>query len=359
MTQVKTSEPSKSAQAEREPKYSVVAAYLREQVETGAMKPGDRLPSMAEIQERFAVSLSTVQKVHDMLDQEGLIVREHGRGTFVASRRRTGLIGFIGGVFSQTQRFHHSFQVAEGISEVTAREDMQIVEINEQSLAGADKVDGVLLCVGYPTEISARLPAGLPRVALSLPCPGISSVITDDSEGAKNAVLELVSRGHRRIATFVEEPAELPRLRLQGYFAGLEAASIAPESTWVRRYQGSVKSRYREWAAALMRNWISDGWQEAGCTALLAQNDLAALGAMEALQAAGIKVPEQVSVIGFDGAEVCDYVSPRLSAVEIPWRQIGAEGMELLARHIDDRNYSPRTVVLPTRFRDRETVRTF
>jgi LacI family transcriptional regulator len=123
----------------------------------------------------------------------------------------------------------------------------------------------------------------------------------------------------------------------------------------------SAELGFRRWGYINMKQWLHEGWQKTKCTALVARNDLSAIGAIQAFQEAGISVPGEVSVIGFDSTEICDCVSPRVSAVEIPLREISARGVELLVRQIDrgpedDMNAAPECIILPTRIVQREST---
>ena len=77
---------------------------------------------------------------------------------------------------------------------------------------------------------------------------------------------------------------------------------------------------------------------------------------MQVLQEAGIDVPGEVSVIGFDGTPLCDYVAPRLCAVEIPLVEMGAKAMELLNQRIEDPAAPAQTIVMPLRIREGNSV---
>jgi len=93
-------------------------------------------------------------------------------------------------------------------------------------------------------------------------------------------------------------------------------------------------------------------------TAIFAVNDWAAIGAMDALKEHGIKVPEQVSVIGFDDAPFANYTNPRLTTVMQPRWEMGTTAAQLLIERITDkRTRLPRNIILPTKIVERESVR--
>jgi len=71
------------------PKYQRIVEHFRSQLKSGALKPGDRLPSLVEMREQYDSSRPTTDKVHSILQAEGLIQRQQGCGTFVTQPRRT------------------------------------------------------------------------------------------------------------------------------------------------------------------------------------------------------------------------------------------------------------------------------
>src|SRR5690242_4978310 len=117
------------------PYYQKIADEFRSQIEQGTMTPGSRLPSFAEMRARRGASQATTEKVYSMLEQDGLIVRERGRGTFVSyqnNRNLTGLIGFLGREFYFRNQFRHSAHLVEGVEEVLHREGWRVVLLNEK-----------------------------------------------------------------------------------------------------------------------------------------------------------------------------------------------------------------------------------
>ena len=104
-----------------------------------------------------------------------------------------------------------------------------------------------------------------------------------------------------------------------------------------------------------MSEWLKEDWAKLNCTALLVQNDFIAMGALAVLKDAGYKVPDDVSVVGFDGLDVCDMISPTLTTVEVPLRQIGSTALELLLRQLRNEE-SERHIELPTKLMVKEST---
>ena len=346
----------------RAPRYLELAEEFRRQVKAGVLRPGDRLPSFTEMRARHGVCQATIERVHKSLDADGLIVRDRGRGTFVAHpkpRPRTGIIGLSGHGFAYAQSLNYSAQLMADFRPLLQQEKMQALLLDDDSGAGWEKVDGVLMYDWGPERTLRWLPEYTPCVSVLNAVEGISSVVADDFSGARDATRHLLEFGHRRIACLTTMGSTLTRQRLAGYRAALREAKVKPDARWLRRLRRPASElRWMSAGCDEMRSWLEADWKSLGCTALLVQNDEAAVGVLEALRAAKIMVPDEVSVIGFDGMEICDYVSPRLSTVEVPLREIGALGLQLLIEQIKQPKTEVAHHVLPVSLKVRESVST-
>ena len=170
------------------------------------------------------------------------------------------------------------------------------------------------------------------------------SVIADEALGIGLAVKHLVDLGHLRIAYLVSTsaPSSVETARLNAYREALLANDIVPREGWVHdmRDMGGMLERGRFGMDA----WLRDGFLQQGCTALMVQNDRAALGAMDVLVAAGIRVPDDLSVIGFDSTSECEVMRPRLTSVRIPLETIGSNAVHILTRTLRDEPVPAKTV---------------
>lgn len=353
---------------DEQPKYRLLADQLRARIESSELRPGDRLPSFAEMRAHFGVTSTTIERVYGLLEQEGLIERQPRRGLFVAQPKKilTGNIGISSG--ADFRLFPELFytHLTHGVQEGMKREQRRLVWLStagEWNRESFRDIDGLLLS-GHSAEMNRKIlqakPLQLPAVSLFVAAQGISSVVADDYQGAKMAVEYLVSRGHQRIACLMEELPYAPRRRLAGYNDALLEAGIKAQPGWARLTPNIVRSpkahRYLDWGRTQMRSWLQEGWRHQGCTALLVQNDTAAIGAMQTLQQAGIGVPSEVSLMGFDGTELCEHVLPHLCSVKLPLEQMGAKAMELLLQQIGHGQTEAQTVVLPVSLREGASV---
>jgi DNA-binding LacI/PurR family transcriptional regulator len=93
-------------------------------------------------------------------------------------------------------------------------------------------------------------------------------------------------------------------------------------------------------------------------TAILACNDMMALGVLHALQDLSLRCPEDVSLVGFDNLEFCEYTSPALTSVYQPGYQMGAAAAELLLKRINGFHGRAKRILMPTELKIRTSVRT-
>lgn len=348
------------------PKYAQLAEQIKQQILSGELGINERLPSFVEMRAQYGATPTTVERVFATLEREGLIRREPRRGVFVCAasehqgssfketRVQTGLIGFVGNFKVGDDLY--SNQLMGGIQQALADVGKQMVLIDGQSTAGLEKIEGLLVCSTCLSEpVLRQLPPELPCVSLLVAMEDTSSVVSDDYQGAKDAIEHLIGLGHKRIGCLMEFALPLPRLRLAGYHDALTEAGLTLNPRWMRQVS-RPRAVYTHWGREAMREWLQDGWRELGCTAILVQNDCAALGVIEALREAGVQVPEDVSVIGFDGTELCEYSTPRLTSVTVPLRQIGAEGAKILLNQIQKDSAAHQSIVFPTVLKERESV---
>jgi DNA-binding LacI/PurR family transcriptional regulator len=348
------------------PKYVQLADHMRDLIRDGELKIGDRLPSYAEMYRRFGATPATAQRVCDLLEQENLIERRGGSGVYVAERKRilTGNIGFVGTTFINPEESPYKSHIMAGVQQAVDAAQQHLLYLGTDpnlNVQAFDKVDGVLISnVDDARPVLRKLPAGMPRVSLIIIHNGLTNVVADDHGGVKMAVEHLVSLGHRRIACLMEKLPSLARRRLAGYNDGLLEAGIDPDPQWVRLTDtapiSSKADYYLEWGRRQMRLWLEEGFEKLQCTALFVQNERAAIGAMQILQQEGWKVPDDISVMGFDGTELCDYAVPRLCAVELPLTQIGIQAVEILNRQIAGEILQPQTITLPVSLREGGSV---
>lgn len=208
------------------------------------------------------------------------------------------------------------------------------------------RVDGVVFC---PTRVrpgdNARNLAdvgelrrhGVPVVAIGSHFGEISQVYVDTYTGAKQAVEYLIALGHRRIGLIDGLPAGTSRRRFRGYADALREHGVEARPGW--RLRGDLSCESGRLCALRLLNAASP-------TAIFAVNNNMAVGAMQAAREQGLRVPEDLSVVGFDDSPVSQMIRPKLTVVRQPLERIGAAVRELLTDAVAGRA-GPRTVCLP------------
>ncbi|MGD9737956.1 MAG: LacI family DNA-binding transcriptional regulator [Bauldia sp.] len=186
------------------------------------------------------------------------------------------------------------------------------------------QADGLILMTGWlPAAVAeGKLPPMV--VALEqLPDLDLPTIAIDNRKAGRLATNHLIGLGHRRIA-HITGPMGLvmSREREEGYFSALAAAGIGREAALIEHGNFHYSSG-RDAVRSLTRRGED-------FTALFAANDEMALGAVNELRALGLRVPEDVSVVGFDDVVYAESCDPPLTTIRQPRRAIGSESMRMM-----------------------------
>jgi LacI family transcriptional regulator len=318
------------------------------------------------------VSLATVSRVlnghPDVSDSTRdavlRVVREHGFSKNRAARALTGGRTSLIGVTVPEVDSSYFAEILSGASEALHEQDMRVVlcptlHEHEREVVLLDRLmhgttDGALLL--NPSESESELRTLLnhgypfvvvePRTALG---DGIPCVTATHSAGATAATEHLLELGHRRIGAILGPPEGLATTeRLKGFHAALRAAGIAPDPSL------EVPSNFK----------YDGGEQAAGAlldrpdrpTAIFAFNDEVAVGAMVAARARGLRIPEDLSVVGFDDTLQARLSVPPLTTVRQPLAEIARIAVSLLDRLVENQRVDATRIELHTKLVVREST---
>jgi LacI family transcriptional regulator len=354
------------------PLYQQVQSLIHEHIAEGRLSEGDRLPSLKQLSDEMGIAYATVARGVRTLVENGVLEARAGSGTQVAppslhrldessqTDGKTGIIGYIGSNTAEEPHNFYYLSIVAGIESVAFGQEKRLMLLNRDSNVGWDKVDGILVQDGNPQRIIEALPPKVPCVCLLRTTSGVAGVLADDYNGARLGVRHLAELGHRRIAYLVQETvsSSVPsiRQRVNGFRDALHEAGIVPGEKWLHGPNKNLAQDYMRWGYQSMSQWLERDFKASGFTAVFMQIDLVAIGAIKALQEAGLRVPEDVSVLSFDGTPVCQLFSPTIAAVAVPLHRIGATAMELLARQISSGKASDETIILPPVLQNGESV---
>ena len=326
---------------EHQPLYLQMALQIEARIAAGELQPGARLPSFGQMRKEYGANQVTLERVYMVLEKKGLIRREAKRGIFVAEPRAVAspLLKVITGTFGARHEYH--VRMLQGIQAEAHRHNAELLLCNEDSRLDWDRVDGVIT-MSEAEQVIGGIPQGMPCVAVMMPgVIKLPTVLIDDGAGIVMAVEHLVALGHRRIGYLTVEKIQTerssPPFRLEAYRRALSAAGITADPRWERPLRESAHEPIQSFidlGRRKMELWLDDNWAELGCTALLMQNDDTAIGAMQALDDAGVLVPEHVSVVGFDGIGAGACVRPQLTTVSVPLEEIGAAAVATVMERI-------------------------
>jgi len=271
------------------------------------------------------------------------------------ARGRTGIIGL------SLSTLHDSFfdavvkEISDRLEEQGYFLALSIVTGREESMhrlmLQEDRVDGVIMLSPIKEDESMfeLKKRNIPFVMLDNQQPGTSapSVIVDNFKGGYEATRHLIELGHKQIAHISGPQFFLSsRERERGFRQAMEEAGLTPFAVEQGMFQ--IKSG----------NQIASAWVASGNlpTAIFAADDYIALGVMDAFKNAGIRVPNDVSVVGFDDQIIASEFRPMLTTVRQPAEKIGRLGVELLLGMIRGSSKRNHTVQLDPELIIREST---
>jgi GntR family transcriptional regulator of arabinose operon len=346
------------------PLYRRITNDFIERIERGDLQPGDRIPTEAELQRSYNVSRITVARAIRDLQVRDLVYRVKGSGTFISKKSVGGFsnrgtrhngMSIISVLFAQGEQ-NGAHKMLVGIEGECAKDGIYVTFHNSRNKPGAEretieKLRGqgcggllVLPCfasqqnLGLYTEMQI---SGFPIVFVDRRIDFVDiPLVASDNRGAMRALVTyLISCGHRRIGFFCNsiEAVSSERERYRGYCdAHIEARLPVDPRLVFRRYTSlSIPTEIfsidtvnrRHYADEALDYFLRSGDRPSCVTAV---NDILAVALMKAALAKGVRVPDDLSLTGFDDLSVTEHLEVPLTTVHQPFEQIGIAGARRL-----------------------------
>jgi LacI family transcriptional regulator len=232
---------------------------------------------------------------------------------------------------------------------LVATDEDCVLEEHQVATLQAHRVDGLLIASTYRSKRTAlpqRL-AKIPTVAIDRPITGFKCdcVLIDNLSAARNATLHLISHGHRRIAfAGYADRIFTVRERIDGYLQALRESGLESQVL-----EGAADpAEAQEQVFETLR-------REPRPTAFFAANTLVMHAVMQAASRAGLRVPEDVALAGFEDFRWAGFVKPGLTVIRQPGEQMGRRAAQMLFDRLSGRQGAPQTIMLDTELVIRES----
>jgi LacI family transcriptional regulator len=335
------------------------------------MNNGKKVPTIFDVAELSGVSISTIsrvintpekvnlntrQRVYDAIDQLGFVPQAEARARAL---RLKGRIGVVTPFFTAPSFVQRLRGIAGSLSKENYDLVIYTVDSNNRlqsylsSLPLTGNLDGLVI-MSLPVaeaDVKRLVDHQLPTVLIEFPHRLLNSVEINDVEGGRTATEYLLNKGHKRIAFLGD--TDLPEysihpvsLRLKGYRKALKSANIEVPEEFVRL------APYDQEQARIIAKELID--MPNAPTAVFAATDYQALGVLKAARQLGVKIPEQLAVIGFDDLDMADYED--LTTVRQHLDESGRIAIEILLAHIADNSRPIQHVTLPLTVIERLTA---
>jgi DNA-binding LacI/PurR family transcriptional regulator len=322
---------------------------------------------MREVAGRAGVSPATVSRVlngHDNVREDyrarvlQAVAELDYRPNRLARNLRRQRADMIGVVVSDIENPHFSESV-RAVEDAAYRHGYRVLLCNTDEtpdkqraylqMLAQERVLGVILSPSDPASdgIAELLDLGIPVVALDRQVTDerADTVVADNVAAARIATEHLVAAGHRRVGLIAGSPGvETGSERLRGYTSGMRAAGLEP-------MVASGRFRMEEGRTAT-HELLAD---ESPPTALVAGNNLTAVGALQALREAGLAVPREVGLVAVDDPFWAELTNPPLTTVAQPVRAMAHKAMSFLLERIEGRRAGSRREVFPVELRQRSS----
>lgn len=319
-------------------KYRFLVDTIKEKIKSGAYEPGERMESENRLSDQFGYSRQTVRQALSVLEREGLIERRRGSGTYISAESRRVPRGSNVAIVTTYISDYIFPTIIRGIEETLTGAGYSLtlgvtnnhVEDESRILQSliSRRIDGVIVegtKTAFPNpnvELYRKLgKMGVPVVFFNSYYRDLADavyVITDDKKAGRQAVDLLLSKGCRKLGGVFKSDDMQGHGRYAGFSEGLLRSGFPIGDDSVVWYTTAERSR-------LFRTDNRDYMFERlrGCDGIVCYNDQIAYGVIDLLTSRGVRVPEDVLVVGFDDSSVSEYSPVKITSFAHPKDEMG------------------------------------
>lgn len=339
--------------------YKKIYHFIKEQIESGRLQIGDRLPTEKELSEQFSVSRITSKRALVELEQEGLITRSRGKGSFVAENQVTSpgankdlllILPFA----SDYELGDYAKGIMTSIAETGYRLMVQLA-----STVRLDTLSDYAGIIYYPEDVNHSIDFlfycdrhHIPLVLLdkSLDLFQFPAVVADNKGGAYQLTQHLIDQGCDQIwfvATESFGEVSSVRDRYLGYLAAMAETSLP--SSYFPKEKAETSDAYLNRLVTVLSEMTDSK------TGLVVENDWLAIQLIQKSIQAGLSIPDQVAIVGFDNSQASRLFHPKLSTAAQDFYQMGQEAARLLLQKIESPQKAVTSCQLPVQLFIRES----
>lgn len=341
------------------PKYIQISKHFKELMCSGVIVVGDKLLSESEIIKKFKVSRHTTRQALMQLEKDGCIYKKQGRGTFCCYEQKKQGSKVIAVITTYISNYIFP-EIINGIEEVLSasgytlslfntnndkqKEDLYLNKILDSDIDGLIVEPTISALENTNLALYKELQEKkLPFIMINAKYDEISPayVVMDDVEGGYELTKYLIQMGHRDIVGIFKCDDLQGKNRQAGYMKALTEFKIDFRSEYILRYvTGEEEFLPYEFASNLLR-------RDNKPTAIVCYNDQISFYVLQAIRDAGLKVPEDISIVGYDDSDIATATEVKLTTVRHPKAEMGKRVARFLINIIENNEEKPYYIYRP------------
>lgn len=352
-------------------KYKEICLWVKKRLDSGELKPGDKVESEYRLCEQFKVSRQTVRHAIAVLEEEGIVKRYRGSGTYISDsehvipkKEKTMQIAVMTTfvqeyIFSAIIReLEAQFSSAEYSLQISVTgNSVERERLILKNILNKNMVDGLIAETtksGLPNPnldmYRKLMEKGIPVLFINSYYPQLDApyVSLNDKMAGKLVTNYLIRCGHRNIAAIFKGDDGQGHQRYAGYLEALMEAGVKINDKWVVWLDTDMMSDIEESA-----RWFHRRLK--GCTACVCYNDEVASKLLAVCKQNGVKVPDNLSVISIDNSDIASYCEVPLTSANNPIRHMARIAALQMLDMIDGKEV-PRSTELEAEIVARESV---